>query len=177
MSRVALDFYETPPWQTKALRKRIGISGRVIEPCVGDGSLARVFSDCHVFTNDIDTQRIADCYQDATKAEAWRHFPTADWAVTNPPFNSALPILQHAREHALIGVVMLLRLSFLEPTELRSTWLATNPPDKQIVLPRWSYKQNGSTDSVTTGWYVWLRNNAVRFELPIEIVPLEEKVR
>jgi hypothetical protein len=77
----------------------------------------------------------------------------------------------------VIGVVLLLRLSFLEPTDQRGDWLAENPPDMQIVLPRWSYKENGKTDSVTTAWMVWLRNNSVRFEKPILIVPKGEIIR
>ncbi len=168
--RRQFDFYETPPWQTRALLRRSQISGVVLECCVGDRSLAKVLTNCDVVTNDIDPQRPAEFHLDASLPESWEAFPKVDWVVTNPPFNCALPILQLAHRHARFGVVMLLRLSFLEPTKQRAPWLCEHPPARQIILPRWSYKQNGSTDSVTTAWYVWLTNSK-----PIGIVGLDEK--
>lgn len=168
--RVKNDFYETPPWQSSALRKRVQISGSVLECCVGDGSLSKMFPDCSVSTNDIDPDRIADFHLDAAAVDSWQQFPKVDWVVTNPPFNAAMPILRMAHAHARFGVVMLLRLSFMEPTKEREGFLSTAPPQRQIILPRWSYKQNGSTDSVTTAWFVWQKS-----QLPIEIVPTSEK--
>jgi hypothetical protein len=52
-------------------------------------------------------------------------------------------------------VAMLLRLSFLEPTRERGPWLAKNPPDLVIVLPRISFTGDGKTDSVTCAWMIW----------------------
>lgn len=155
MSRRALDFYETPEWQTRALLRRQQIAGRVFECCVGDGSLARALGPCA--TNDIDSSRPADFHLDAAIAESWGKFPGADWVVTNPPFKQALPILEHAHKHAAVGVALLLRISFMEPTESRAPFLCVTPPHRQIVLPRWSYKNNGQTDSVTTAWFIWFK--------------------
>ncbi len=135
MSRVKFDFYETPPWQTQALLRRVQIAGTVLECCVGDGSLAKQLSHCQVITNDIDTNRLADFHLDATAADSWQKFPACDWVVTNPPFNCAMPILKLAHEHARFGVVMLLRLSFLEPTILRGPWLASTPPIGKSCFP------------------------------------------
>ena len=165
------DFYETPPWQTRSLRKRIRITGSVLECCVGDGSLSKMLPDLDVTTNDIDQNREADFHLDATLADSWKSFPRVDWVVTNPPFNAAMPMLRLAFNHAAFGVVFLLRLSFMEPTREREAWLYEHPPNRQIILPRWSYKQNGSTDSVTTAWFAW-----VKAANPIEIVPLNEKL-
>lgn len=174
--RRPFDFYETPKWQTAALRKRIHITGRVFECCVGDRSIADEFKDCILATNDVDHNRQADFHLDARLAASWSQFLPADWVVTNPPFNAALEILKHAEHHAAVGVVMLLRLSFLEPTEARTEWLSNHPPLQQMVLPRWSYKGNGSTDSVTTAWFVWVRDRARLIDArPIIIVPLKEK--
>lgn len=168
--RTKFDFYETPPWQTAALRRRVQICGSVIECCVGDGSLAKMLLGCSVTTNDIDGSREADFHLDASIPESWGAFPQADWVVTNPPFNAAMPILKAAHTHAKFGVVFLLRLSFMEPTKEREGFLFDTPPQRQIILPRWSYKQNGSTDSVTTAWFVWAKTHR-----PIEIVPQSEK--
>lgn len=184
------DFYETPPWQTRALMRRVKIEGSILECCSGDGSLVNELLHGswispltghkivgNIFTNDIDPERSADFHLDAALAESWSSFPTVDWVITNPPFNQAYEILCQAHEHARCGVVLLLRLSFLEPTRERSAWLAATPPGRQIILPRWSYKQNGSSDSVTTAWMVWGKGQAgCTVPLPIEIVPWEEKL-
>lgn len=171
------DFYETPIWQAQALRKRVTISGTVIECCSGDGSLTSQFKDCHVVTNDIDREREATFYLDATLPSSWATFGVQhDWVCTNPPFNCAMDILKLAHSHANVGVALLLRLSFMEPTKERSDWLSLNPPQQQIILPRWKYDPNSKgTDSVTTAWFVWYRQSFDIHFPPIQIVPLTEK--
>lgn len=77
-----------------------------------------------------------------------------DWVVTNPPWNLASCISQHAMEHARSGVALLLRLSFLEATKERQ-WLKRNPPKSLIVLPRISFNGTGQTDSVCPAWFLW----------------------
>jgi len=170
VQRRAFDFYETPKWQTAALRGRLKISGTVFEPCVGDSSIADEFRDCCVATNDINSERTADWHLDAARPDAWKSFHACDWVVTNPPFNRAFEILTLAHKHARKGVVMLLRLSFLEPTQARSYWLSQTPPQAQFILPRCSYTEDGKTDSVTTAWFVWAKG--VRPQ--IQIIPREE---
>jgi hypothetical protein len=171
MPRRPNDFYQTPRWQVDALREHQFIAGTVLEPCAGDGSIAKVFRENQqeVWANDIDHQWLANSYHDATKEEAWKLCPVqTEWVITNPPFNGAFSILKHAYNH--IGrVALLLRLSFLEPTKERGQWLADHPPDKLIILPRWSYTQNGKSDSVTTAWMVWDRFN--RLAQPVVIYP------
>lgn len=130
--RTAFDFYETPAWQTRALVKRVQIAGRVLECCVGDRSLANELQHSTVITNDVNPERVADFHLDATQAESWAQFPEVDWVVTNPPFNGAMQILKHAHAKARFGVVMLLRISFLEPTKERGPWLVNAPPQSTI---------------------------------------------
>lgn len=185
-----LDQYPTPPWQTWSLLKRVQISGRICEPCVGDGAIIGAISarcpNQGFITNDIDEKYPAGSHLDATLKGSWDCEDRPDWVVTNPPFNVAIEILKHAYEHAKFGVAFLLRLSFLEPTSLvtvrkgqvtyaREAWLVAHPPSKIIVLPRWRYKGNG-TDSVTTAWMVWRTGEVKGMADPIEIVPKSEIV-
>ena len=173
------DFYETPAWQVRALTKRLAVrSGTVFECCSGDKSLCNAlnlssvrYMGTQLFTNDIDPRRIADTRLDATLADSWAKFPACDWVVTNPQYNQAFEILVNARQHAKDGVALLLRLSFLEPTEKRGGWLAENPPRRLLVLPRYSYTANGRSDSVTTAWMIW----GDSIPQGIEIVPKSEK--
>lgn len=60
------------------------------------------------------------------------------------------------------GLALLLRLSWLEPTEARADFLRQYPPARVHVLPRHDFKGRGSTDSVTSAWMVWDENEARR---------------
>jgi hypothetical protein len=163
------DAYMTPRWQTEALlqHQSLGDSPIIFEPCAGDLSIVRALPtlpplapQC-VITNDIDPAMACATHNDASRPECWEELQDrsggCDWVVTNPPFAQAfhLPILRYAFTSARIGVAMICRLSFLEPTKDRGPWLSDFPPDRMIVLPRHSYTGNGSTDSVTTAWMIW----------------------
>lgn len=160
------DFYETPAFQTRALLARIPIAGHVIEPCAGRGAMSRILVDA----NGIFRCYINEPYQplgpnpfrlDATREDSWAQFPVVDWAVTNPPFNLAHYIIPLAYKHARVGIAFLLRITWYEPTENRSLFLAAHPPDAIISLPRYKYrKDKDHGDNATTAWFVWLKPNA-----------------
>ena len=78
--------------------------------------------------------------------------PRIDYVVSNFPFNIAAQILPHAVNLAPTAVV--LRKTFLEPTEERGPWLSTHPPSGFIGLPRHSFRGDGN-DSVTCDWMQW----------------------
>jgi hypothetical protein len=57
-----------------------------------------------------------------------------------------------------VGVAMMLRLSFEEPTahvNPRGPFLEANPLTRKLVMPRYSFTGNGNSDSVTTAWMIW----------------------
>lgn len=154
------DFYPTPAWMVRSLLNfHPAIRGaRVLEPCSGDDAIARVLCEefsCTVATNDIDTRHPAQTHFDATQAWYWRdHAPQVDYVVTNPAFDSGFEILKHAYAHARVGVVFLVRTTFLEPTHDRGPGLQEHPPMRCIGQPRYSFRGKGS-DSVSCDWYVW----------------------
>lgn len=166
VGRLANDAYYTPEPFIKELLARVpDIGGIILEPCAGDGAISHLL-ELHtppmpeapeVWTNDIDDKLTGlDFTMDATKPELFE-LVNPDWVVTNPPYNKDLmpDIVKNALQSAYQGVAMLLRLSFLEPTIERDSWLVENPPDLLIVTPRFSFKRNGKTDSMTTAWFVW----------------------
>lgn len=120
--RRALDAYYTPAYKTRALL--IGLPelrGIALECCAGDGAIARVLRDeggLRVIANDPDRRWRADMRANAARPAFWRGLPPIDWVVSNPPYlgHPCLPVVALAFEHARVGVAMLLRLSFLEPT-------------------------------------------------------------
>jgi hypothetical protein len=175
MPRRARDFYQTAPWQVDALVDHLPeISGSVWCPCVGDGSLLRRLLERRpdlgpVVTNDLDPTRTADYHLDATRLETWQRMTAAhgrpDWIIDNPPFTVAIDIAVHAFEYARLGLVLMTRVSFPEGTHGRRSrrpqptprgpWLSTHPRQQQIVLERYSFTGDGSSDSATTEWLVW----------------------
>lgn len=171
--RREFDYYQTPAWMTRALIKRVHPHD-VLEPCVGDGAIAKVFGG-DVITNDLDKSRKAHYHLDATSEAAW-HVMTERrpyWGVTNLPFHLADEIVPLAVQY-LPCFATILRLSWLEPTAARQRFLAENPPRTLIVLPRHDFKGRGATDSVTSAWFIWEqgRSSATR---GIEVVTKDER--
>lgn len=131
-----------------------------IEPCVGSAwSIALPFSrkGCRMITNDIDPDIRAHHHMDARKfMRSYNElFKAPDWIITNPPFVDAYEMLLTAFEVARKGTIFQTRISFVEPTLIRSEFFEEHPPDFELVLPRYSFTQDGKTDSVTTAWFCW----------------------
>jgi hypothetical protein len=167
MARRKLDQYFTPPFFTQVLLDLgvVGAGDALFEPCSGAGDIVSVLNQDGsrtVVTNDIDASMPSDYNADARKPECFdfirNHETPESWAiVTNPPFRSAFPIIQNAVASGARVVAMLVRLTFLEPTNERAPWLKENPPAWIVVLPRWSFLNNGKTDSATYAWVIWDR--------------------
>lgn len=139
--------------------------GYVLEPCAGAGDIARALAPHarKIVTNDL-VHKTADLNMDASKPRFWVNIARPDWVVTNPPYESEIlnEILARSLTYSTLGTIMLLRLSFLEPTTKvnpRETLLRGWNDNLRFVIPisgpRPSYTQDGKTDSVTTGWFVW----------------------
>lgn len=164
MVRRQRDFYQTAPWQVRALLANQPIRGLILEPCAGDGSISNILrgsGDRIVVTNDIDPERAASFALDARDPALYEE-ASFDWVVTNPPYTMPLctQIVEQAVKHARIGVAMMLRISFREPTvkkNPRGPFLAEHPISRLITLPRYSYTGDGKSDSVTTEWAIWLK--------------------
>ena len=162
------DQYDTPPWQVDALVDHVpAIKGSVWEPCAGDGSLLARLLDRRpdlgpVLTIDIDGTKQPMINADAREAQVWRDlaatFGRPDWIITNPPFADEYAILQHAISVATVGVAMISRLSFVEPTRQRGLWLQEHPHDQRIVLSGGLYTGNGRTDASTTEWLIYVKD-------------------
>ena len=143
MPRRPMDFYETSKEAVDALvehylRVEFHTEVSILEPCSGDGALARalaVYGYEFVWCNDLDQARVAHTHQDA---RTFNFSSEAELAVTNPPFNQAFDILKNLHPQVPV-IALLLRLTFLEPTKDRGPWLAKYPPNKLIVLPRYSF--------------------------------------
>jgi hypothetical protein len=167
-ARNANDYYPTPAWMTLSLLAHHRIDGTVLEPCAGDGAVARVLEQSRhvtrVLTNDVDSRHQATFHHDAAGLglELWLEPDVmyVDWVVTNPPFNIAFQIIERAVLLPRASVAMLLRKTFLEPTQERGAWLAAHPPTRIIGLPRHSFRGKGN-DSVSADWFIWEKYRSV----------------
>lgn len=160
LPRIEHDYYPSPHWFLSDLLRYIRIFGRIGEPCCGDGAIANLlpywYATDSVWTNDIDTKHSANYYLDATLSESWQQFPSTDWIVTNPPFNQARSILENAYRHAKVGVVMFLRLSFIEPCNNRVEFLSQYPPTTILIQPRYAFRpETTKTDRATMAAFIW----------------------
>ena len=152
-----LDYYKTPTFAVDTLLKHVSLNSQhIIECCSGNGEISDILKTegFRVTTNDLDDHKPADYHFRADDPRKWPD-EQFDFVITNPPFSSAYSIITTAYGKARLGMAMLLRLSFLEPTFDRQEWLGKNPPNLLLVLPRISFTGDGKTDSVTVAWMVW----------------------
>jgi hypothetical protein len=171
--RNPLDRYDSPGWFVTHLPNYLTLDGVVGEPCSGAGNLSSIlphFKNVQsVWTNDIDTNVVANSHLDATNPKSWLEFPETDWVVTNPPFNQAFEILKNAHFFAKKGVVFFVRHSFTEGTEERGKWLSNNRCWGDLVYPRFKFvqKENGNwqTDSAPIDAIIWLREKQPKLGL------------
>ncbi|HLO85063.1 MAG TPA: hypothetical protein VK203_08650 [Nostocaceae cyanobacterium] len=165
VSKHPLNFYESPWWFTTELLRHVKLSGVIGEPCVGRSAIASLLQvwpyTNSLWTNDIDPNKQADYYLDATSTEAWDNFPDCDWICTNPPYGVyASPIIKNAFNKARVGVAAFLLTSFLEPCDDRAEFLEQHPPSLVLVLPRYSFRKDKhgtrwANDNITISCFVW----------------------
>lgn len=135
--------------------KRPQYTGWILEPCCGEGAISDTLANYghrYLTTTDLTygTQ------YDAANKEYWDLQPKHDWVISNPPYRLASPIIRHALGHSLIGVTMLLRLSYLEPCKDRRDILDAGISHVTIVNPRPKFRTDTSgSDSATVAFITW----------------------
>lgn len=181
------DRHYTPEWMTEALLSRQSISHcSVLEPCAGEGHIARVLRrecprielTCYDANPDVCGERA-----DGLIVEQ-RDFMSVteryDWIITNPPYGNGLPatMLRHALSLATDGVAWLVWSSFLEGCDDRIDLLRDPELDKIINLPRGNFITPGRKQSGPSKWPVWLVYRRFRsVPYPPETIWLGKEVR
>lgn len=157
MYRIPNDAYFTPSRLVKSYFSTfapfISKSETILEPCVGDGGIAIPLKELGYQVEGTD---IVDGDEfDAIKLKYWDN-KSPDWVITNPPFNQATPIIEHALEHAKKGVIMLLRSSYLEPCQNRRHLLDDRIRQVTYCNPRPRFRTDTKgSDSSTVVFIVW----------------------
>ena len=163
--RVLNDFYPTPQGITELLLDYVTLCNPIIEPCAGHNAITKVLEDSNYVVHPYDLTWFDTggfSTSDATQELFWSERKKAHaiyWTVTNPPFSLAEKIIPLAYEYSEVGIAMLLRLSYLEPTKGRADWLKEHADNLYKVIPvnprvRFRADTKG-TDSITCAWFCW----------------------
>ena len=150
------DFYPTPSWGTLALLKYVGFDGKILEPCCGDGAMSEVLksSGCVVESSDIIDRGYGEVCDFLSITE-----PQAN-IVTNPPFNIAADLIDHALNIATGKSCFLLRTAFLESKRRFEMFYRHRAPSTVLVFserlsmyPK-GYEVNGG-GTTSYSWFIW----------------------
>ncbi len=153
------DFYPTPSWGTKLLLVNENFNGTILEPCAGNGAMAEeivmVYGRNNVVASDLYDRGYGTGGVDVFSITA----RTTNF-VTNPPFNIASEILEHALDITDEKVCLLLRLAFVESKNRYERFYRTNPPTRVWVFSErlsmypegYPVKGGGTT---CHAWFVW----------------------
>lgn len=159
------DYYPTPPNVTKAFLNSMYISPEVRfwEPCAGNGAMVDVIKECHpensIYSSDINPQR-ADIIQsnffDHTECPEGH-----DFLITNPPFNLAVDIIEHAFKIGVKHLALVLKATFwhaknrqnlfnkytpvsIMPLTWRPDFLGLGRPTMEVAWCRWNATSGGT---------------------------------
>lgn len=147
------EFYKLPPGILHQLSSRLEL-GNVLAPYDPDGQLGLQIRQQRIEVETFD--RGAHVFDPLWWANRRNKF---DWVIANTTGlkTEALYILDYGIKAAMQGVIILDRLSFLEPVAKRRNFLRNNKlSDVFIFSPRPQFSTVTKTkDSVTSAWFVF----------------------
>jgi len=157
------DFYVTPEWATRALLAHETFQGVILEPCCGNGAISQVLAAAGhtVCSSDLFDRGFGEV------RDFFDYRGPLDNVVTNPPYNIAEDVLEHALKLTRGKVALLLRLAFLEGQERwRKFYGAGLAPARVLVFARRLsvyYAGVERTEGGTTSymWAVWDMQSSV----------------
>lgn len=156
------DWYVEPGWCVELLAKHIKFNGSIHDPCCGMGTIPNALNGSG---SDIVDRgfcfRQQDFFLDVARYEN---------IVTNPPYNRAQQIIEHALNHSVDRVAALVQMKFLN-SQRRHGLFSQQRTEKVIVLSKRpsmppgrlliemgeNIRGNGSIDFC---WVVWKQDHA-----------------
>jgi hypothetical protein len=169
---VSLDYFPTPPWATRAFCEHVmpavwhwpdRFQGTALEPACGEGHMAVALADYFgdVAASDVFPYGFGSV-ADFKTLEAFEP-ASADWVITNPPFNLAEAFIRQGLRVARRGVAVLVRTAFLEGQGRFSALWSKRPPQvigqfsERVCMLRGRWEPDGSTATAYC-WIVWLKH-------------------
>jgi hypothetical protein len=183
----SLDYFPTPPCATRALIEIVFAHLKVAvdqasarEPACGEGHIAEVLAEyfAGVAASDIFDYGYGDVgdFLDEHTSQ------TADWFITNPPFDEkAETFLTRMLQLARVGVAMFVRLQWLEgegryerifdPAKTPPTLVAFFSERIALCKGRWDPKGGTATAYI---WLVWIKGRKPQAPFWIPPVVVDE---
>lgn len=171
--RVALDYYATNPKAVTLLLSNHTFKGdKILEPCVGEGHIARVLET--YFKTSVDCVDIVDRgYKNTIVSDflTWKATNLYDTIITNPPYSLAHEFIEKCMR--LLDddgqLAMFLRIQFLEGVDRRKLFKRYPPKYIYVFSKRMPTFNNGNEYDPKTGkpwattlcnaWFVWQKGS------------------
>jgi len=153
------DWYPTPEEVTEVLFPHVRIKGDVLEPCCGDGSLAKVIErhGHRVIATDLYYRGYGDGHGERFDVLKLKELPAPN-VITNPPFNIAKQIIEHLLSLQPDLLALVLKASFWH-AKSRMDLFERHPPSKIIALtwrPDFLHLKRPTMEVI---WCVWQRGH------------------
>ena len=160
------DFYATPPIATKMLCELETFSKNILEPCCGQGHIAKVLQEqgYNVEAMDLIDRGFGKGGVDFLQ---YNEVVDAD-CITNPPYCFAAEFVEHAMDIITDGhkVAMFMKLTFLEGQGRRELFKKYPPKTIYVSVSRLGCAKNGefkvdkngnlkADSAVAYCWYIW----------------------
>ena len=152
---------------------KFSLTGTCLDFCANQSAITKALekTQLRVISSDINN---SDSNTDYPSNGALRrireNLPEADWIISYSLCNQVSDVLPLAYDKAKKGLIVLLKLSYLEPSPERAEWLAEHPPTQLICLPRGSLKQEGGVENVPTAWFIWLKDRLIKIRQPFTFI-------
>ncbi len=133
------------------------LTGTCLDFCAADSAIANILkkTQLKVITSNINSNSKTDYSSNGSIQKIWKNSPEVDWIISYPSYNKVSDVLPLAYDKAKKGLIILLKLSYLEPHPERAEWLAKHPPTQLICLPRRTLENEGSVVNAPTAWFIW----------------------
>jgi hypothetical protein len=163
VARSSLDDFPTPPWATRALCERLGLSQRLglscWEPCANRGFMVRPLNEyfSSVIASDVKDYGFGYPVKDFLDRI---DVVGTDWIITNPPFVLAQAFVEKSLQLTRFGVAILARTAFLEGKGRYAELFSRTPPSLVLQFSERVPMVAGRIDELASSataycWLVW----------------------
>lgn len=159
--RANRDFYVTDPKATIELLKREIFYPEVLEPCSGNGVMAKIIEDAGYKVTASDIHPVGTVGEKKDFMDYWYWHGDI---ITNPPYQRAQEFVEHALDITSpdAKVAMFLRLLFLESKKRRKLFDKYPPKCVYVFSERLRCYKDGdmkykdkSGSAIAFAWFVW----------------------
>jgi hypothetical protein len=158
-----IDFYQTPKVATLKLLEKETFNGSIIEPCSGQGAIAKVLEGKGYHVTSCDIRNDDDVYGEKGIDIFSLQQDSFSNVITNPPYFIGKEVVEKSLEIATDKVCMLLKLTFLESAK-RYSFFKSSPLARvhvfsnRVTMYPFGTEEPKNGGTITFAWFVWEKN-------------------